>query len=42
MNGGLVLKNRLKEIRAEKGLSQNALAEMVRRYFLFLKGGCTV
>lgn len=29
MNGGLVLKNRLKEIRAEKGLSQNALAEMI-------------
>ncbi len=29
MNDNLVLKNRLKEIRAEKNLSQNALAELV-------------
>lgn len=29
MNDSLVLKNHLKEIRAEKNLSQNALAEMV-------------
>lgn len=29
MNDSLVLKNRLKEIRSEKNLSQNALAEMV-------------
>ena len=29
MNDTLVLKNHLKEIRSEKNLSQNALAEMV-------------
>lgn len=29
MNDALVLKNKLKEIRAEKGLSQAQLAEMV-------------
>ena len=29
MNDSLVLKNKLKEIRAEKGLSQAQLAEMV-------------
>ena len=29
MDGQLVLKNRLREIRTEKGLSQSALAEMV-------------
>lgn len=29
MNDALVLKNHLKEIRSEKNLSQNALAEMV-------------
>ena len=29
MNNTLVLKNHLKEIRSEKNLSQNALAEMV-------------
>lgn len=29
MNDSLVLKNHLKEIRTEKNLSQNALAEMV-------------
>ena len=29
MNDQLILKNRLKEIRAEKGLSQTELAEMV-------------
>ena len=29
MDDQLVLKNRLKEIRTEKGLSQSALAEMV-------------
>ncbi len=29
MNDNLVLKNNLKEIRAEKNLSQNALAELV-------------
>jgi len=29
MNDSLVLKNHLKEIRSEKNLSQNALAEMV-------------
>ena len=29
MNDSLVLKNHLKEIRAEKNLSQNALAELV-------------
>jgi putative transcriptional regulator len=29
MNESLVLKNHLKEIRSEKNLSQNALAEMV-------------
>ena len=29
MNDSLVLKSRLKEIRSEKNLSQNALAEMV-------------
>ncbi len=29
MNDSLVLKNRLKEIRSEKNLSQNTLAEMV-------------
>lgn len=29
MNDSLVLKNHLKEIRAQKNLSQNALAEMV-------------
>ena len=29
MNDPLVLKNHLKEIRSEKNLSQNALAEMV-------------
>lgn len=29
MNDNLVLKNHLKEIRAEKNLSQNALAELV-------------
>ena len=29
MNDTLVLKNRLKEIRSEKNLSQNALAELV-------------
>ena len=29
MNDGLVLKNRLKEARAEKNLSQAALAELV-------------
>lgn len=29
MNDNLVLKNRLKEVRANKGLSQSELAEMV-------------
>ena len=29
MNDQLILKNKLKEIRAEKGLSQSELAEMV-------------
>lgn len=29
MNDSLVLKNHLKELRAEKNLSQNALAELV-------------
>lgn len=29
MNDSLVLKNHLKEVRAEKNLSQNALAELV-------------
>ncbi len=29
MNEQLILKNRLKEIRAEKGLSQSGLAELV-------------
>ncbi|MFR6360586.1 helix-turn-helix transcriptional regulator [Amedibacterium intestinale] len=29
MNNALILKNKLKETRAEKGLSQSALAEMV-------------
>lgn len=29
MNDALILKNRLKEIRAEKGLSQTQLAEIV-------------
>ena len=32
MNDTLVLKNHLKEIRSEKNLSQNALAEMVGVY----------
>ena len=29
MNEGLILKNHLKDVRTEKGLSQSALAEMV-------------
>lgn len=39
MDESLVLKNRLKEARSEKGLSQAALAELVGPKFLLLLVG---